>query len=229
MESSIEQYAPGNLRPDEWDLEGAITDLEGLFLVPFDMPHIPEEENAGIDQVIESFTNEALKAFDVRRSTIPDDIKEDFFRMIMLQSIDDKWMDHLYELDYLREGIYLRSYAQKDPLVEYKQEAFQMFSEMLEEIDRSILWALFRARFSIGDREEKRGPRSEVTVHQVASAYGGGPKAASPDEVKKQQVTHAKSSQKPKIAQAHEKVGRNDPCPCGSGKKYKKCCGKQAI
>ncbi len=229
VESSIEQYAPLSLRPDEWDLEGARTDLEGLFLVPFDMPHIPEDENAGIEQVIESFTNEALEAFDVRKSTIPDDIKEDFFRMIMLQSIDDKWMDHLYELDYLREGIYLRSYAQKDPLVEYKQEAFQMFSEMLEEIDRSILWALFRARFSIGEREEKRGPRSEVTVHQVASAYGGGPTSASPNKVNKQQVTPPKSSRKPQIAQAHEKVGRNDPCPCGSGKKYKKCCGKQAI
>ncbi|MCK4350765.1 MAG: preprotein translocase subunit SecA, partial [Candidatus Krumholzibacteria bacterium] len=121
VENTLEQYAPMNLRPDEWDLEGARNELDGLFLVPFELPDIPEDEKAGFDLVIDSYTKNALEAFEVRKSTIPVDVKEDFFRMITLQSIDDKWMDHLYELDYLREGIYLRSYAQKDPLVEYKQ------------------------------------------------------------------------------------------------------------
>ncbi len=229
VESAIDQYAPMTLRPDEWDLDGAKNDLEGLFLVPFELPPVPDEENAGIDPVIESFTNAALEAFELRKSTIPDDIEEDFFKMIMLQSIDDKWMDHLYELDYLREGIYLRSYAQKDPLVEYKQEAFQMFSEMLEEIDKSILWALFRARFSIREEDRKRRPRSEVAVHQVASAYGGGPTPTPPNGLKKKQVAPSEPAHRPQPVQSGEKIGRNDPCPCGSGKKYKKCCGKQAV
>jgi preprotein translocase subunit SecA len=160
---------------------------------------------------------------------IPDEIKEDFFRMITLQSIDDKWMDHLYELDYLREGIYLRSYAQKDPLVEYKQEAFKMFSEMLEEIDRSILWALFRARFSMQEDEKRRSPRSEVAVHQVASAYQAGQASSPPKAVEKKTASRTKQPPAMQSVQGGEKVGRNDPCPCGSGKKYKKCCGKQSV
>jgi preprotein translocase subunit SecA len=229
VENTLEQYAPMSLRPDEWDLEGARNELDGLFLVPFELPDIPEDEKAGFDLVIDSYTKNALEAFEVRKSTIPVDVKEDFFRMITLQSIDDKWMDHLYELDYLREGIYLRSYAQKDPLVEYKQEAFKMFSEMLEEIDKSILWAIFRARFSLGDGEERKRPRSEVTVHQVASAYGAGPSAASLNDPKKRQVAQLEATHKLQPVQAGKKVGRNDPCPCGSGKKYKKCCGKQAV
>jgi preprotein translocase subunit SecA len=165
----------------------------------------------------------------MRKSTIPVDIKKDFLRMIMLQSIDDKWMDHLYELDYLREGIYLRSYAQKDPLIEYKQEAFQMFSDMLAEIDKSILWALFRARFRVDEREKRgSGTDTGVAVHQVANAYAGrGPTTAAqaPGEGPAQP---GGTEGKRKPVRTGEKVGRNDPCPCGSGKKYKKCCGKNA-
>lgn len=229
VEEIVDKYAPRSVPPDEWDFEGAKGDLEGLLLVPFSMPELPEDEIAALDMIVESFKTKGLEGFEMRKSTIPEEIKTDFLRMIMLQSIDDKWMDHLYELDYLREGIYLRSYAQKDPLVEYKQEAFQMFSDMLADIDRSILWALFRARFKVDEGEKRRaGAGSGVTVHQVANAYakrgpaadaqapGGGPKQSGGTEGNRKPV------------RSGEKVGRNDPCPCGSGKKYKKCCGMNA-
>ena len=229
VEDIVEKFASRSMPPDEWDFEGAKGDLEGLMLVPFAIPDIPEDEVADLDTVVDSFKARCLEAFEMRKATIPEEIKTDFMRMIMLQSIDDKWMDHLYELDYLREGIYLRSYAQKDPLVEYKQEAFQMFSDMLEEIDRSILWALFRARFRIDEKERRREEKgSGVAVHQVASAYSapGAPSAPQPAAGSGKRPEGTGVTRKP--VRSTEKVGRNDPCPCGSGKKYKKCCGKNA-
>jgi preprotein translocase subunit SecA len=229
VEDIVEKHAPRSLPPDEWDFENAKGDLEGLMLVPFDMPEIPEEEIADLDMVVDTFKARGLEAFEMRKTTIPEDIKTDFMRMIMLQSIDDKWMDHLYELDYLREGIYLRSYAQKDPLVEYKQEAFQMFSDMLMEIDKSILWALFRARFRIDERDKRREDKgSGVAVHQVASAYSAPKASAAPQPPAGGQNEPVGTAGKRKPVRSGEKVGRNDPCPCGSGKKYKKCCGKNA-
>jgi preprotein translocase subunit SecA len=224
----MENHASRSLPPDEWDFEGARSDLENLFLIPFEMPDLPEDEVADLDNVIEFFEGKALEAFEMRKSTIPEEIKKEFFKMIMLQSIDDKWMDHLYELDYLREGIYLRSYAQKDPLIEYKQEAFQMFSEMLEEIDKSIIWALYRARFRIDGEKRRRGETgSETAVHQVANAYGARTESAQP-ATDGRPGGAPKAARRPQPVRASEKVGRNDPCPCGSGKKYKKCCGKNA-
>jgi preprotein translocase subunit SecA len=222
----MENRAPRSIAPDEWDFEGARSDLENLFLVPFEMPDLPEGEVADLDNINEFFEGKALEAFEMRKQTIPEEIKMEFFKMIMLQSIDDKWMDHLYELDYLREGIYLRSYAQKDPLIEYKREAFQMFAEMLEEIDKSILWALYRARFKIdGDKRRRGETGSETAVHQVTSAYGARPVHKAPAG---QPPGEPKTLAKPQPVRAAGKVGRNEPCPCGSGKKYKKCCGKGA-
>ena len=229
VEDIMEKYASGSVPPEEWDLEAAKGDLEGLMLVPFDIPEITEYESADLQKILDDFKARALEAFEMRKSTIPPEIKDDFLRMIMLQSIDDKWMDHLYELDYLREGIYLRSYAQKDPLIEYKQEAFQMFSDMLAEIDKSILWALFRARFRVDERKQKRSEEeSGVAVHQVANAYSGRQAQAAPQQQVEGPRPPAEAAPRRKPVRSGEKIGRNDPCPCGSGKKYKKCCGKNA-
>jgi preprotein translocase subunit SecA len=156
-------------------------------------------------------------------------------KMIMLQSIDEKWMDHLRELDSLREGIHFRSYAQKDPLVEYKQEAFQMFSDMVDDIDRTVLYGLFHARVDSPEKAERKQPRREVAVHKTVDAY-----AAAPQPQPRQAPQAAPGGQGGAIGPAapprkvetrhrdEPKVGRNDPCPCGSGKKYKKCCGQGA-
>jgi preprotein translocase subunit SecA len=227
VDGIVEKHASRSIPPDEWDFDAASNELGNLFLMPFEMPDVPKDEVADLDMVIEFYERRAAEAFGMRKSTIPHEIKGEFFKMIMLQSIDDKWMDHLYELDYLREGIYLRSYAQKDPLIEYKQEAFQMFSEMLEEIDTSILWALFRARFRTEEgRGRRRGTGSEQAVHQVMDAYGAHGAGGVPAASAQQPVGSPKAVQKSQPVRAIEKVGRNEPCPCGSGKKYKKCCGK---
>jgi preprotein translocase subunit SecA len=227
----LDKYAPENIPPDEWDLEGAGAELESLFLVSFDFAGLFSERSADLKTLYDHFRAKAFEAFELRKSTIPLEIMQKFMSYIMLQSIDEKWMDHLYELDYLREGIHLRSYAQKDPLIEYKQEAFQMFSAMVDDIDRSILWALFHARFDAERDERRRHPDSGVAVHQVATAYGaagarpaqqgGGPSAPGP-------ASQERLAPKAQPVRSAPRVGRNDPCPCGSGKKYKKCCGKES-
>ncbi|MBU8921578.1 MAG: preprotein translocase subunit SecA [Bacteroidales bacterium] len=224
-----EKYLPEESEVDEWDLDGACSEMENIFLAPFESGDISEKVKKTPGAVLTLMKETALKAFEMRKATIPPDILEKFGQIIMLQSIDEKWMDHLHELDNLKEGIHLRSYAQKDPLLEYKQEAFGMFSEMLEDIDKSILWGLFHARLQPEDESRRqRNVDSGVAVHQVADAYSAG----------RPQAQSGKSSAggtsgrppQPRPAMREEpKVGRNDPCPCGSGKKYKKCCGKKDV
>ncbi|MFA4949093.1 MAG: SEC-C metal-binding domain-containing protein, partial [Candidatus Krumholzibacteriia bacterium] len=212
------------------------TDLENLFLASFDFADVFKDRSADLKILYDHFRAKALEAYDLRKSLIPPEIMQKFMSYVMLQSIDEKWMDHLYELDYLREGIHLRSYAQKDPLIEYKQEAFQMFSEMVVDIDRSILWALFHARF---DAEQEKRPRRRsdggVAVHQVANTYSAAAAQGTPagqgalSGAAQQGATVDISAPKAQPVRSAPRAGRNDPCPCGSGKKYKKCCGKGAL
>ncbi|MDP8259517.1 MAG: preprotein translocase subunit SecA [Candidatus Gygaella obscura] len=139
-------------------------------------------------------------------------------RMIMLQIIDSKWKDHLYAMDYLREGIGLRSYGQKDPLIEYQREAFNGFQEMIYSIKREIIQTLFKVNRAKEKRIKSVFERiNQQFVHEQVSGLVN-PKQDSPKPEKKKSSETFKRSSK--------KVGRNDPCPCGSGKKYKKCCGK---
>jgi preprotein translocase subunit SecA len=138
-------------------------------------------------------------------------------RMVFLQIIDSKWKDHLYTMDKLREGIRLRAYAQRDPLIEYKREAFQMFTEMCGSIKEEAVETVFKLQPA---KEERfRGVFSSVTqqmVHPEAAKFE--PPAA--------EGFSAESAESKPVQSIHPKVGRNEPCPCGSGKKYKKCCGK---
>jgi preprotein translocase subunit SecA len=235
VSAAVEKWTPPDQLPEEWDLEGAVGDLESVFLVSFDPADMDDDGNKDSDTIYEYFMGRAMEAFEIRKSTVPPDILFQLEMMVMLQSIDEKWMDHLYELDHLREGIYLRSYAQKDPLIEYKQEAFQAFADMVDEIDRSILWSLFHARLEAPQQEaQRRQADAGVAVHQVASAYGAQPGAAGTGPEREEPARGTKpgpiapKAPAKKPLRAEEKVGRNDPCPCGSGKKYKKCCGKEA-
>jgi preprotein translocase subunit SecA len=232
----VDRFAPETEQPDDWDLDAAAAELENLFLASFEFADVFKDRSADLKILYDHFRAKALEAYELRKSLIPPEIMQKFMSYVMLQSIDEKWMDHLYELDYLREGIHLRSYAQKDPLVEYKQEAFQMFSEMVVDIDRSILWALFHARF---DAEQEKRPRrrsdSGVAVHQVANTYTAAAAQGAPavQGASSGAAPHGAagdiSAPKAQPVRSAPRAGRNDPCPCGSGKKYKKCCGKEAL
>ena len=232
IDQVTDSYMPPDTLHEEWDIEGFAGELETIFLFKFDMADLSEQDRKEEQKIIMYFCSEARKAFELRKSMIPEEIMLQLEKMIMLQSIDEKWMDHLRELDSLREGIHFRSYAQKDPLVEYKQEAFLMFSDMIDDIDRTVLWGLFHARVDSPEKTERKQPRRQVAMHRTVDAYAAGLPAqqrpsASAAAPAAGAIGPAGSRIDAQPLQREEpKVGRNDPCPCGSGKKYKKCCGQ---
>ncbi|HEY5792944.1 MAG TPA: SEC-C metal-binding domain-containing protein, partial [Chthoniobacterales bacterium] len=145
-------------------------------------------------------------------------------RYIMLNAVDRLWQEHLYAMDGLREAVYLRAFAQKDPLVEYKNEAFEMFTELMDNIKGEILSNLFRGTTNLQAFENFLGSLPFNLLHQdpAEPAAPAAPKPAAP----------VAEPPKPRIELPIKrdlpKAGRNDPCPCGSGKKYKNCCGRLA-
>ena len=167
----------------------------------------------------------AGSTFDQKINELPEGVFLDVCRTIFLQSLDTLWKEHLKNLDYLKEGVGLRGYAQVNPLVEYKKEAFNMFVELDYNIKMSTLGKLFKIKVSPQYAEAEGRRMAEEKEADMASAL---------EQYKRQQealqknLIMSRGGDEPKqpVKRDHEKVGRNDPCPCGSGKKYKKCCGR---
>jgi preprotein translocase subunit SecA len=142
-------------------------------------------------------------------------------RYVLLQIFDSVWKDHLYAMDHLKDSIFLRSFAEKDPKIEYKQEGFRMFEEMLEAIEDRVTNIIFRVRLEAGAKQKNVWNVSH-THHDEVGQFAAA-------ERQRAAATAPQGEQKVKTIRSEEpKVGRNDPCPCGSGKKYKKCHGKNA-
>ena len=197
--------------PAEWDWDGLRAELQVTLLADL---VLTEEERRRMDapELRQILTDLAARRYDERREELGDELLRDVCRYVFLRTIDSKWRDHLYALDLVREGISLRAYGQKDPLIEYKQESYRMFDEMLSDLYREALSVLFRAQVQSADDRLRARPRQAVRAYKPAAATEDGGRA---EEPKPAQVTRAAA-----------KVGRNDLCPCGSGKKYKRCCGK---
>ncbi len=144
-------------------------------------------------------------------------------------TIDRHWRDHMYEMDQLKTGIGLRAYGQRDPLVEYKREAYRIFSEMITAVDRDIVGMVFKLQVNVQEksRDERRretAARNMTATHQDTVGMGIG--SATQTEEANPMAEASKRGKAQPIKRDGKKVGRNDPCPCGSGKKYKKCCGR---
>ena len=229
VESKTVQYIDPKELPENWPLEELLADLEATFLFPFPPPEGDITEY-GDESLLEYLKGCAKQALEARERFLgeelgnPDVVKE-FEKYVLLQTIDERWMDHLHELDYLKEGIHFRAYAQKDPLIEYKKEAFALFSELNATIDRDALQAFFHARIAA---RRPSGPdlSAAKAVHKETDVYAmqpaGGMAASQANEAALKQPAPARPQRRAEV-----KVGRNDPCPCGSGKKYKKCHGAQ--
>jgi preprotein translocase subunit SecA len=201
IENSIDEllliYCPEDKYFEDWDIKGLKDAFYGLFSLAVDI----EKDNR--DAVREKLLSEAHKTYEKKENEAGSDIVRYLERVILLQVIDTQWKDHLLAMDHLKEGIGLRGYGQKDPLVEYKKEAFNIFAEMSSRISTEVLSRFFKIQ--IQAKEAIKEP-----VKQQRLQYNRGEGSSS------QPVRRAK------------KVGRNDPCPCGSGKKFKKCCGINA-
>jgi preprotein translocase subunit SecA len=181
-----------------------IRGLDGLYFPKYTFK-LTEEEIASKSQqdFVEMFTNAALEAYEKKEEQITSPIMRELERVIMLRVVDEYWMDHIDAMDDLKQGIRLRAYANVDPIIAYKQESLTMFEEMVSAIQNETV----RRMFSVQLRKDEEVKRERVANGMTENVGGD-------DTAPKKQPRHVK------------KVGRNDPCPCGSGKKYKNCCGR---
>jgi preprotein translocase subunit SecA len=149
-------------------------------------------------------------------------------RQIMLTAIDRLYQEHLYAMDALRQGVMLRAYGQRDPLVEYKQEAYGMFSDLMEDIKDQILSTMFRSATNVAAFQQLLAGTPQEEHHDVLGQFAGVLPEGGGEAPQQQGGGHVMRPQMPAgvtVRRRMPKVGRNDPCPCGSGKKYKQCCG----
>ena len=217
----LDAYANQETNPEQWDLENLKVNLNRVFAldVPADVDRLsrPELEEKLVDQI--------KSKYEEKEQQIGEETMRWYERIVMLQIIDQQWKDHLLALDHLKEGIGLRGYGQRDPLVEYKRESFQLFEELWERATEEMVRMLFVLRpVTEQEEEELLGARARRQQKQLSYSGSEEPvqKAWGPRESMDERTAVAVKT----VARTTPKVGRNEPCPCGSGKKYKKCCGK---
>ena len=198
IDHGMDLFVNEKVHAEEWDFDGLIEYATDLFAAEGDLQKA-ELENMSRDEIREDLLEAASENYDRREVLFGDENMRDLEKVVMLRVVDAKWMDHLDAMDMLRQGIGLRAYGQKDPLIEYKIEAFDMFGQMIEHIQEDIVRYIYRVNIVTTAQAEDR-------LAQATTSHGDD---AGPKEPVRNKAT----------------VGRNDACPCGSGKKYKKCCG----
>ena len=197
IDQGMDLFANAKVHPEEWDFDGLIEYAVDLFAAEGDLKK-SEMENMSRDELREDLLDAANENYDRREALFGADNMRELEKVVMLKVVDAKWMEHLDAMDMLRQGIGLRAYGQKDPLIEYKIEAFDMFGQMIEHIQEDIVRYIYRVNIVT---------QAEDRLAQATASHGE--EAAGPKEP----------------VRVKEAVGRNEMCPCGSGKKYKKCCG----
>jgi preprotein translocase subunit SecA len=206
---------------EEWNLRGLADELSFLLMAPVTPDDLQTDR---YDELIEKVEAIGEQAYLRREQEFSPELMRDLERHLYLYTLDEHWRDHLYELDHLKGGIGLRAYGQRDPLIEYKKEAFSLFETLLGEVREDFVQRLFRVQLAPEAtrvvQQPLRTPRQIREQHAEAVAFGGGPEPAESPE-----GPAAPSAARPSAPMVNTlpRVGRNDPCPCGSGKKYKKC------
>ena len=198
VEGFVDEYAPEKVYPEEWDLTSLKNRIYETFFFPMDFDHLDLKSmtKAGLLDMVK---NSVSSVYEAKEKEFGLTTLRNIEQFIALNSLDNHWKEHLLSLDHLREGIGLRGYGQKDPLREYQRESFELFLDMLERINLDTVGKLFAIEPARGEQEELKPEGPVIFMNR------GEEEAPS---------------------RAGQKIGRNDPCPCGSGKKYKKCCGK---
>jgi preprotein translocase subunit SecA len=208
---------------DYWDMDKLARLYQGLILAPLPL-EADEHLHMGYDALEEKLLEAARERFSLKSATLGDELVQQLQKFVLLQILDENWRDHLNELVLLRSGIGLRSYGQRDPLVEYKAESFRMFESLRENVERSAVSLFFRAELAPPPPRPEPDPTQMKAQHQEVSAYEQGPApAGQAPEASAPPEAMAGGGQRT-VQREAPKVGRNDPCPCGSGRKYKKCC-----
>ncbi|WP_066257812.1 preprotein translocase subunit SecA [Hydrogenophaga flava] len=217
MTDLVHQFVPEGSVEEQWDLPGLERVLREEWSV--DLPvsgWVSESESVEVNDIVERVQKAAKQVFEDKVALVGDENFTQFERMVLLQTIDSQWRDHLSALDYLRQGIHLRGYAQKQPKQEYKREAFQLFGQLLDSVKNDVTRILMNVRVQSAEQISEATEQMEASAEQIANVTYTAPT----------ETGEAESVIDPATAVAEmPRVGRNDPCPCGSGKKYKHCHG----
>ncbi|MFC3340182.1 preprotein translocase subunit SecA [Paracandidimonas soli] len=219
MVEIVRMYVPEESLEEQWDIQGLQNTLESDWHIELPLTEMLEKDSSlAEDDIVERVVEKAREIYQSKVDLVGKDGWSSFERSVFLQSIDSNWRNHLSMLDHLRQGIHLRGYAQKDPKQEYKREAFQLFSGMLDRIRSEVVRVLMTVRIQTPEQAQQPEPAQLDNVRYHHSDYD---EALSGKDPGLDGASGAAQGSVPR-------VGRNDPCPCGSGKKYKQCHGRLA-
>ncbi len=199
IEFEVEEMTAG-VDASEWDWADLEVRMKALYEATISRASFNEPDTLTSDEIIDTYVADADAVYAARQAQFGDTVMRQLERTVTLSVIDNKWREHLAEMDYLRSGIGLRAMGQKDPLVEYQREGFNFFEELVDAVKHDAI----RYMFHVDVVQQQEAPRAQVTTSSAKSVQ----------QLKQKQVVRK-----------GEKVGRNAPCPCGSGKKYKRCHG----
>ncbi len=230
LNSVIDTYVPPQSLDEQWDIPGLEEALEREFALRLPIQQwLEEDENLHEETLRQRILDELERAYAEKEQMTGAQVMRHFEKAVMLQVLDTHWKEHLAAMDYLRQGIHLRGYAQKNPKQEFKREAFEMFSQMLDRIKQEVIGILSKVQVraeedvqAVESRRRAQAPvqyqHAEASAMAVAAADGG----SVDEEERPDEVAHTP------YVRGGRKIGRNEPCPCGSGKKYKQCHGQLA-
>jgi preprotein translocase subunit SecA len=205
VDGVVQEYTTEDTYAEDWDLEKISSEMYRLFGLQLTLT----EESLGDmkrDELLEDLLDKVIKKYEEREREFGESVMRDLENYLLLQTVDSYWKDHLLNMDHLKEGIGLRGYGQQDPLVAYKREGHALFQDMIERIKEEAVRLLFHIQLQREEQVQELRQEQEDQPMFYGPAGGGSPR--------------------PQAVRKDRKIGRNDPCPCGSGKKYKKCCGK---
>src|SRR5580765_341230 len=237
VEHTIDQFLEAEYS-EEWDLDALVQAMHNLYGSDVTVEELRDEVGLDRDKLVAEFVDDALDEYAQREARFgagedETPIMRELERFVILQIVDVRWREHLESMDYMREGIHLRSFAQKDPLVEYRHEGHIMFEELGKEIREEVVFTLFHAEIAPADAAELEQERMatngnlsyahETSAGADAIAAAGASSTAGAAALGMGGSTSTSTAPRTVVASEHEKLGRNDPCWCGSGKKFKKC------
>jgi preprotein translocase subunit SecA len=230
---------------EDWDLDELFTQVEQIFPASFGAEDlVPEELDR--NELTDRLYEDALELYGEREKELGEELTRNLERMVLLQIIDNRWREHLYDMDYLREGIHLRGFAQRDPLVEYKNEGFALFRDLMNSIWEDFAKYIFHVEVEIEPAQAQAAftPSRSRTSSTRGLSYAGGEGAEQPSALygggeavgvatgvaegadgEGDEELAALPEVETRTVDERDKIGRNDPCWCGSGKKFKKCHG----
>jgi len=237
IETAVQEFIPRGSVEEQWDPEGLQQALRSDYGLELPVAEwLEQEKTLNADQLCDRVVESAREFYEHKVSDIGESIMRGFEKQVMLSQLDLHWKEHLAAMDYLRQGIHLRGYAQKNPKQEYKREAFEMFGQMLEQVKHDTISLLMRVRLRSQEEVERmeaeqRAKKAMEFQHAQASALASGATAATASAAAAEAAVPgggggaAAEAVQPFVREGR-KIGRNEPCPCGSGKKYKQCHGR---